>query len=112
MKELFNLAEKEMIKLHQPYVGTEHFMLAYFKVYDNNILSYDNFLKFVKNIGYAKKASAYILYTPKLRYIKNNFHKVKDAIKCILKDEDSIAYNILLCNGININKLYSSIAVN
>ncbi len=112
MEELFNLAEKEMIKLHQPYVGTEHFMLAYFKVYDNDILSYDNFLEFVKKIGYAKKASEYILYTPKLRYIKNNYHTVKEAMESILQDEDSIAYNILLCNGININNLYLTIAAN
>lgn len=31
MDELFLLAEKEMLELKHPYVGTEHFVLAYLK---------------------------------------------------------------------------------
>ena len=31
MDELFYLAEQEMIEMKHPYVGTEHFMLAYLK---------------------------------------------------------------------------------
>ena len=38
MEELFDLAEKEMIELKHPYVGTEHFMLAYLKKYGNKYL--------------------------------------------------------------------------
>ena len=32
MDELFEMAEKEMLELKHPYVGTEHFMLAYLKM--------------------------------------------------------------------------------
>ena len=39
--------------------------------------------------------SDYVLYTPILRYVKNNFIDVKESMKYILSNEDSIVYNIL-----------------
>jgi len=45
MDQLFIIAEEEMLKLHHPYVGTEHFMLAYLKTYGNKYITYDTFRK-------------------------------------------------------------------
>lgn len=113
MKELFALAETEMITLKQPYVGTEHLLLAYLKKYPNKIISYDTFRKYIiEIIGSSYKESSHILYTPILRQIKNNKKSPKKSILDILSNEDSIAYNILLSKKINIEELYNEINTN
>ena len=43
MEELFKLAEQEMIDLKHPYVGTEHFMLAFLKQNKNEYIDYLTF---------------------------------------------------------------------
>ena len=49
MNNLFALAENEMKDLKHPYVGTEHFMLAYLKEYGNKyITGYMNLKEEVK----------------------------------------------------------------
>lgn len=107
MEELFTVAEGEMRNLNHPYVGTEHFMLAYLKVYGNKYISYDKFLEYVKKIiGSSYKKSEYILYTPMLRKIRNECKNYIEACVRILTDEDSIAYNILLSSGEDIEKIY------
>lgn len=96
MDKLFSMAEKEMFLLHNPYVGTEHFFLAYLKEYGSKIISYEEFKKYIiEIIGSSYKMSDYVLYTPILRYVKNNFIDVKESMKYILSNEDSIVYNIL-----------------
>lgn len=113
MKELFALAETEMITLKQPYVGTEHFLLAYLKKYPLKTISYDTFKKFIREIiGSSYKESSCILYTPILRQIKNSNKSPKKSILSILSNPDSIAYNILLSKNINIEELYNEINTN
>lgn len=107
MEELFKIAEEEMINLHHPYVGTEHFMLAYLKVIGNKYITYDKYLEYIRKIiGRSIKESEYILYTPILREIKDECTNYIEAVLRILTDEDSIAYNILLSSGEDIEKIY------
>lgn len=110
MDELFNLAEKEMKDMKHPYVGTEHFMLAYLKKYNNKYINYDTYKQHVIDvIGKSNKESEYLLYTPILRDIKNNSNNVYDAMVKILTNDDSIAYNILLSKGEDIESIYLNI---
>lgn len=110
VEELFTLAEEEMLDMYHPFVGTEHFVLAYLKVYGNKYITYDRFKESIlKIIGKSYKKSEYILYTPKLRQIKNECHNIYEALVKILTDDDSIAYNILLSSGEDIEKIYLNI---
>lgn len=110
MEELFDLAEKEMIELKHPYVGTEHFMLAYLKKYGNKYLDYDEFKSYIlKVIGSSHKGSEYVLYTPILRAIKNDCHNIYEAMIKILTNDDSIAYNLLLSMKVDIEAIYLNI---
>lgn len=110
MDELFLLAEKEMLELKHPYVGTEHFVLAYLKKFNNSILTYDEFKKnILRIIGTSYMESDYILYTPILRNIKNNCNNVYEAMVKILTDDDCIAYNILLSMNVDIETLYLNV---
>ncbi len=107
MEELFKMAEQEMFDLCHPYVGTEHFFLAYLKKYGNKYITYDKFKKYILSIiGSSYKKSEYVLYTTKLREIKNTCHNMYEACVKILSDDDSIAYNILLSSGEDIEKIY------
>ncbi len=113
MEQLFMVAEEEMLKLHHPYVGTEHFMLAYLKKYGNQYITYDTFREYILNIiGTSYKESEYILYTPILRKIKNECTNIIEAMVKILTNDDSIAYNILLSKNENIEKIYLDIISN
>lgn len=113
MEELFKAAEEEMIELKQPYVGSEHFMLAYLKKYRNDYIDYETFRKYILDIiGSSYKQSEYILYTPILRKIKDGNKTIKESILEILCNEDSIAYNILLSKDVNIEGLYNEINTN
>lgn len=110
MDKLFDLAEKEMFLLHNPYVGTEHFFLAYLKEYGSDIITYDEFRNYIKTIiGSSYLQSEYILYTPILRYIKENINDVKSAVSYILSDYDCIAYNILINKKVSIDELLKEI---
>jgi len=110
MEELFKIAEQEMIELHHPYVGTEHFILAYLKKFGNDYITYDKFKEYIiKIIGCSFKESEYILYTPILRKIKNECDNYIEACVRILTDDDSIAYNVLLSNNEDIEAIYLNI---
>lgn len=110
MDELFYLAEKEREKFKHPYVGTEHFMLAYLTKYKNKYIDYDTFNKYIiEIIGVSNVDSEYVLYTPILRNIKNNCNNIYDAMIRILTDDDSIAYNILLSKDEDIEAIYLNI---
>ncbi len=114
MEELFIMAEEEMKLLKQPYVGTEHFLLAYLKKNPSIMtISYNTFKNYlIEIIGSSYKTSDYILYTPILRSIRTNKDNAKEAVLEILSNTDSIAYNILLSKGVNIEKLYNEINTN
>lgn len=110
MEELFKIAEQEMTELHHPYVGTEHFILAYLKKFGNDYITYDKFKEYIiKIIGCSFKESEYILYTPILRKIKNECDNYIEACVRILTDDDSIAYNVLLSNNEDIEAIYLNI---
>ena len=110
MDKLFELAEFEMKELKHPYVGTEHFMLAYLKEYGNKYIDYDTYKEYIiEIIGMSYKESEYVLYTPILRKIKNESNNVYEAMVRILTDDDSIAYNILLSMGADIEAIYLNI---
>ena len=110
MDELFSMAEKEMINMKHPYVGTEHFMLVYLKKYNNKYIDYETFKQYIIDIiGNSNKTSEYILYTPILRDIRNNCKNEIDAMVKILTNDDSIAYNILLSKGEDIEAIYLNI---
>lgn len=107
MDLLFEMAEEEMFGLHHPYVGTEHFMLAYLKKFKNRYITYDRFKEYVlKVIGTSYKKSDSILYTPILRKIRNECTNEYDAMIKILTDDNSIAYNLLLSQGEDIEAIY------
>lgn len=110
MDELFSLAEKEMMELKHPYVGTEHLMLAYLKKYGCKYLDYNEFKEYIKKvIGTSYKESEFILYTPILRNIRNDCNNIYDAMIRVLTDEDSIAYNLLMTMSVDIEAIYLNI---
>ena len=110
MEDLFILAEEEMKKLRHPYVGTEHFMLAYLSKYNNKYIDYNKFREYIIDIiGISNKETEYVLYTPILRNIKNTCFNIYDAMVKILTDEDTIAYNILLSKNEDIEAIYLNI---
>lgn len=99
-----------MKELKHPYVGTEHYMLAYLKKYGCKYLDYDEYKKhIIKVIGSSIKSSEYVLYTPILRKIKNECYSIYDSMIRILMDEDSIAYNLLLSMDVDIEAIYLNI---
>lgn len=109
MNEILDIAEKEMMELKHPYVGSEHFLLAYLKKYKIDGLTYDEFKNYVLTIiGTSYKEATYILYTPILRGVAtlDNEH---EALKRILSNDDSIAHNILLSKGKDIEKIINTL---
>lgn len=109
MNEILDLAEKEMMELKHPYVGSEHFLLAYLKMYKLDDLTYDEFKNYVLSIiGTSYKEAEYILYTPILRSVAT-LDDVNLALKKILSNDDSIAYNILLSKGKDIEKIINTL---
>ncbi len=110
MEELFKVAEKEMKELRHPYVGTEHLLLAYLKVYGCKYIEYNELKEYmIKVIGSSYKESEYILYTPILRKIKNDCTNIYEAMIRVLTDDDSIAYNLLLSMEKDIEAIYLNI---
>ncbi len=113
MEELFKIAETEMTEMKHPYVGTEHFLLAFLKVYGNKYLNYQMLKDYImKVIGSSHKSSEYILYTPVLRKIKNECNNINECMIRILTDDDSIAYNLLLSMKVDVEAFYLSIINN
>lgn len=110
MDELFNIAIMEMRDLHHPYVGTEHLFLAYLEKYKNDYIDSYSFKKdLIDIIGMSSKDSLYVLFTPKLRCIYDDKVSIKEAILNILRDNDSIAYNVLLSKKYNIDGIYNCV---
>lgn len=109
MNEILDVAENEMKELKHPYVGSEHFLLAYLKKYNIEDLSYDEFKGYVLSIiGMSNKEPSYILYTPILRSVAT-LEDEHEALKKILSNDDSIAYNILLSKGKDIEKIINTL---
>ena len=129
--DLLKKAEDLRFKLHHPYVGTEHLLLAILNSSSEvkNIckdygLTYDNFkneLSLV--IGHATEASTINLYTPMLKRIlelalndanENNFGKVKinHLILAMLEEGDGMAIRIMARLNIDLDDLYDALKDN
>lgn len=108
---ILKTAEKEMLNLRHPYVGTEHLLLSLLQLNKvKNIcykykLTYDNFKKeLLSIIGSATKKSEVILYTPLLNQVidhaynraleeHNEFDEMY-LLKSLFNESDGIALRI------------------
>ena len=115
-------AEKEMLNLRHPYVGTEHLLLALLKRKDisdlcgNFKLTYAGFREALVNvIGCASKKSEFILYTPLLKKVideaqarANGDNKSLDDLylfSSLFDENDGIALRIVSSMGIDPKEL-------
>lgn len=115
-------AEKEMLNLRHPYVGTEHLLLALLKRKDISDLcgkfklTYAGFREALVNvIGCASKKSEFILYTPLLKKVideaqarANGDNKSLDDLylfSSLFDENDGIALRIVSSMGIDSKEL-------
>ena len=127
INEYMKLAEKEMLKLNHPYVGSEHMILALLKndaikeICDNYDLTYDIFKnELIDIIGKSNVKTTSILHTPLLKSIINDAKKDarenNDGITTpnhimisILESGDGIGVRILLSLGIDLEGIYKEL---
>lgn len=120
--EILKDAEKEMLGLNHPYVGTEHLLLSLLKkdkikkiCYKYN-LTYTNFRTSLVNIvGMSSKPSEQILYTPLLKQvIEKAYNKSYDDHKdmdelylltALFNETDGIALRIVDNMGISVKEV-------
>ena len=107
LTKIIKQAEKEMLELRHPYVGSEHLLLSLLSIDSINEitskynLTYDNFRRELINIvGQANKKSKVILYTPLLRGIISEFMETDNKneyklLEILLTNDDGIAVRIL-----------------
>ena len=127
VKEYLNLAEREMLKLNHPYVGSEHLILALLKneeianICDNYDLSYGLFKNELINIiGKSNMKTTTVLHTPLLKSIindakvdakENNNGVVTPShlFISILESGDGIGVRILISLGIDLESIYKEL---
>lgn len=127
INEYMKLAEKEMLKLNHPYVGSEHMILALLKndaikeICDNYDLTYDIFKnELIDIIGKSNVKTTSILHTPLLKSIINDAKKDarenNDGITTpnhimisILESGDGIGVRILISLGIDLEGIYKEL---
>lgn len=130
ISNIFKEAEKEMLNLNHPYVGSEHLLLSLLKnsTTISNIakkydLTYESFRKeLILVVGSSSKKSTYILYTPLLKRIINlsleEASEKKEELnalhlfKALLEEGEGIAIRLLYGMDINIEKLYDELKDN
>lgn len=113
LENIFKDAEKEMLDLNHPYVGSEHLLLSLLKDKDiSNIcnsfdLTYDNFKEYIISyIGKSNIKSKYILYTPIVRNVeKIGFTNIFSLFRYLLENDDCIGINLIKNMNIDIDKL-------
>ena len=129
--DLLKKAEDLRFKLHHPYVGTEHLLLAILNssnevknICNNYGLTYDNFKNELSLIiGHATESSTINLYTPMLKRVlelaindasENNNGKVKVAhlLLAMLEEGDGVAIRIMARLNIDLDDLYDAIKEN
>lgn len=102
VEDIFKDAEREMLDLNHPYVGSEHLILSLLKVKDIsdvcNIvgLTYDNFKEYIISyIGKSNIKSKYILYTPIVRDVEMiGFTNIFSLFRYLLENDDCIGVNL------------------
>ncbi len=114
-------AEREMLELKHPYVGTEHLLLSLLQIDDikklcnNYNLTYQRFRQELINIvGSSHKRSEVILYTPLLRMVLedakfNNTSTSMALMSSLLSNDDGIALRVLMLMGIDIDAIDNEI---
>ena len=127
INRLLKEAEKEMLKLNHPYVGSEHMLLALLK--ENDIidivgdygLSYNNFKKELMDIiGKSNVKTTSILHTPLLKSIindakidakenNNGIVTPNHIMLSILENGDGIGVRILISLGIDLEGIYKEL---
>ena len=128
--KIFKGAEREMLSLNHPYVGSEHLLLSLLKNSQNikkiaskYDLTYESFKEeLIQVVGTSSKKSSYILYTPLLKRIINlaveeaNERKepIKDIhlFKALIEEGEGIAIRLLYGMGINLDGLYDELRDN
>ncbi len=123
LAKIFKWAEKEMLNLKHPYVGTEHLLLSILKncndiecILKKYNVTYDIFRnKIIELIGSASKKSNYVLWTPLLKRIVKNSELKKtekskitphDLLKSLLEEDDGIAIRILNEMNVELDSVY------
>ena len=127
ISKIFKDAEREMLELKHPYVGSEHLLLSLMKndveikeLLENYDLTYDNFKQeLILVVGNASSESPFVLYTPLLKRIissaLDDAKKEKQKLKpmhlllSLIEEGEGIAIRILMGMGINIDKLYDEV---
>ena len=121
IKNILRYAEKERYDLKHPYVGTEHLLLSFLKIGNDEIknilndygLSYDLFKNtLINHIGIGNINFNVILYTPLLRnvisnsivYSKDNIIDENSLFFSFYYSEEGIAKSLLKIIGIEFNK--------
>lgn len=127
VSKILKVAEREMLELRHPYVGTEHLLLSLLqlenigKIANKYDLTYEKFKKELVNIvGRSSKKSEVILYTPLLRIVlndavtiaKNEQNEVNEftLMNALLTSDDGIAIRILMLMNVDIDALFNEIA--
>lgn len=127
VSKILKVAEKEMMDLKHPYVGTEHLLLSLLKldsisrVTSKYNLTYENFKReLIDIVGKASKKSEVILYTPLLKIVLNDASVIANnehsevtefsLMNALLTSDDGIAIRILILMNIDIDALYNEIA--
>ena len=127
INEYMKLAEKEMLKLNHPYVGSEHMILALLKnddikeICDCYDLTYDIFKdELIDVIGKSNVKTTTILHTPLLKSIINDAKKdakenndgvvtPNHIMISILESGDGIGVRVLLSLGIDLEGIYKDL---
>lgn len=121
-------AEREMLELKHPYVGTEHLLLSLLKkpeiaqIAKKNNLTYELFRRELINVvGCSSKKSEVILYTPLLRLVidtalnlakeDNQELSAIHLMSSLISSDDGIALRILMGMNIDLEKLYRDLSI-
>ena len=115
-------AEKEMMMLNHPYVGSEHLLLSILKSNDDvtNLLkkynvTYDKFRnKLIEVVGTSSKKSEVILYTPLLkRIIENSIVDEKinstNLLTSLIEEGEGIGIRLFCLMDVDISSLYKDL---
>lgn len=127
-QKILKNAKEEMLKLHHPFIGSEHVLLSILnsdneisKELKKNHINYKLFREeLIKKIGYGSSDNNYFIYTPLLKRILENAIidakeselkeiSIHNIFTSILDEGEGVANRILMKMGLNIDKLYDEL---
>jgi len=127
--KILKAAEKEMVELKHPYVGTEHLLLDLLKqnkeikeICKKEDLTYETFKgELISIVGSHPHENKAILYTPLLKRVLNaslmdakedgKTTNAKYLLKAIFDEGEGIAMRILISMDVDIDAIYDQIEV-